>query len=56
MQHNDPTELLEVLDGYGHPTGIAKPRAAIHVDGDWHQAFHCWIVRGGGSEVVLQRL
>jgi isopentenyldiphosphate isomerase len=55
MQQNDPAELLEVLDSSGHPTGIAKPRAAIHVDGDWHQAFHCWIVRGGGSEVVLQR-
>jgi isopentenyldiphosphate isomerase len=55
MQQNDPAELLEVLDSNGHPSGIAKPRAAIHVDGDWHQAFHCWIVRGGGSEVVLQR-
>src|SRR5438094_1338288 len=55
MQQNDPAELLEVLDSHGHPTGIAKPRAAIHIDGDWHQAFHCWIVRGGGSQVVLQR-
>jgi isopentenyldiphosphate isomerase len=55
MQQNDPTELLEVLDSSGCPSGVAKPRAAIHVDGDWHQAFHCWIVRGAGSEVVLQR-
>jgi isopentenyldiphosphate isomerase len=55
MQQNDPAELLEVLDSSGHPTGVAKPRAAIHIDGDWHQAFHCWIVRGAGSEVVLQR-
>jgi isopentenyldiphosphate isomerase len=55
MQQNDPAELLEVLDSSGHATGIAKPRAAIHVDGDWHQAFHCWIVRHGGAEVVLQR-
>ncbi|MDQ3811658.1 MAG: NUDIX domain-containing protein, partial [Chloroflexota bacterium] len=29
-------------------------RAAIHLDGDWHQAFHCWIVRDG-PQVVLQR-
>jgi isopentenyldiphosphate isomerase len=55
MQQNDPAELLEVLDSSGHATGIAKPRAAIHLDGDWHQAFHCWIVRRGGTEVVLQR-
>jgi isopentenyldiphosphate isomerase len=55
MQQNDPAELLEVLDSTGRPTGVAKPRAAVHIDGDWHQAFHCWIVRGAGSEVVLQR-
>jgi isopentenyldiphosphate isomerase len=55
VQQNDPAELLEVLDSSGHPTGIAKSRAAIHVAGDWHQAFHCWIVRRERSEVVLQR-
>jgi isopentenyldiphosphate isomerase len=27
----------------------------VHCDGDWHQAFHCWIVRKAGGEVVLQR-
>jgi isopentenyldiphosphate isomerase len=55
VQQNDPTELLEVLESGGHPTGIGKPRAAIHVDGDWHRAFHCWIVRDNRGEVVLQR-
>ena len=54
MQQNDPTELLEVFDAHGRPTGRAKPRAAVHLDGDWHQAFHCWIVRRG-PQVVLQR-
>jgi isopentenyldiphosphate isomerase len=53
-QQNDPHELLEVFDAAGQPTGVAKSRAAVHVDGDWHQAFHCWIVRPG-PEVVLQR-
>jgi isopentenyldiphosphate isomerase len=54
---NSPDELLEVFDASGIPTGRAKPRAAIHLDGDWHQAFHCWIVRGRGRrrEIVLQR-
>jgi isopentenyldiphosphate isomerase len=52
---NDPSELLEVFDASGRPTGRARPRAAIHLDGDWHQAFHCWILRRGGQEIVLQR-
>lgn len=56
----DPDELLEVFDAGGEPTGVAKTRAAIHQDGDWHLAFFCWIVRassagGGEIEVVLQR-
>jgi isopentenyldiphosphate isomerase len=56
QQQNDPAELLEVFSASGSPTGIAKPRAAIHLDGDWHQAFHCWIVRPRQpAELVLQR-
>jgi len=55
VQQNDPTELLEVFDAEGRPTGQAKSRAAIHLAGDWHLAFHCWILRRGGEEVVLQR-
>jgi isopentenyldiphosphate isomerase len=55
VQQNDPTELLEVFTSDGQPTGRPKPRAAIHVDGDWHLAFHCWILRKHRTEVVLQR-
>jgi isopentenyldiphosphate isomerase len=57
LQQNDPTELLEVFDASGQATGVAKSRAAVHLDGDWHLAFHCWIVRRNGPEVelVLQR-
>ena len=56
-RQNDPTELLEVFDARGRPTGQARPRAAIHLAGDWHQAFHCWIVREGSParEIVLQQ-
>jgi isopentenyldiphosphate isomerase len=54
-QQNDPAELLEVFDAGGRPTGRARSRGAVHVDGEWHQAFHCWIVRHGGDEIVLQR-
>jgi isopentenyldiphosphate isomerase len=55
VQQNDPTELLEVFDARGQPTGRAKTRASIHLDGDWHQAFHCWILRQNRDEIVLQR-
>ena len=55
VQQNDPSELLEVFDSRAHPTGIARSRAEIHVAGEWHLAFHCWIVRRGGAELVLQR-
>ncbi len=55
VSQNDPAELLEVFDAQGNPTGRARSRAAVHVDGDWHQAFHCWILRQDGQEVVLQR-
>jgi isopentenyldiphosphate isomerase len=55
VQQNDPTELLEIFTSDGQPTGMAKTRAAIHVEGDWHLAFHCWIMRDGGRQVVLQR-
>jgi isopentenyldiphosphate isomerase len=55
VQQNDPEELLEVFDAAGRGTGLARARAAVHLDGDWHQAFHCWILRRNGREVVLQR-
>jgi isopentenyldiphosphate isomerase len=55
VQQNDPEELLEVFTASGQPTGKARTRAAIHLDGDWHLAFHCWILRDGRRQVVLQR-
>lgn len=51
---NDPTEMLEVYDAEGNPTGVAKTRAQIHRDGDWHLAFFCWIVTPDGR-VLLQK-
>ena len=54
VQQNDPRELLEILDAEGGSTGQARARAAIHRDGDWHLAFHCWILRDARRQVVLQ--
>jgi isopentenyldiphosphate isomerase len=45
-------ELLDIFDEHGGQLGI-KRRGDVHRDGDWHLAFHLWVVRPDG--VVLQR-
>jgi isopentenyldiphosphate isomerase len=45
-------ELLDVFDERGRHVGI-KRRDHVHRDGDWHLAFHLWVVRADG--VLLQR-
>jgi isopentenyldiphosphate isomerase len=45
-------ELLDVFDEQGRHVGT-KRRADVHRDGDWHLAFHLWVVRAEG--VLLQR-
>ncbi len=45
-------ELLDVYDDAGAHAGV-KERAAVHRDGDWHVAFHLWVVSRAG--VLLQR-
>jgi isopentenyldiphosphate isomerase len=51
---NDGDEVLEVLDEAGLPTGTLKARADVHRDGDWHRAFHLWVVHPD-AHVLLQR-
>lgn len=45
-------ELLDVVDEHGRLLGT-KRRADVHRDGDWHLAFHLWVVAPAG--VLLQR-
>jgi isopentenyldiphosphate isomerase len=45
-------ELLDVFDERGWHLG-AKRRADVHRDGDWHLAFHLWVVSPDG--VLFQR-
>jgi isopentenyldiphosphate isomerase len=45
-------ELLDVFNERGWHTGV-KRRGDVHRDGDWHLAFHLWVVRADG--VLLQR-
>jgi isopentenyldiphosphate isomerase len=50
-------ELFDLCDQRGRPTGRTKPRFLVHRDGDWHRAFHCWIValRDYQPHLILQR-
>ena len=45
-------EILDVFDEHGRLLGT-KRRADVHRDGDWHLAFHLWVVAPAG--VLLQR-
>lgn len=51
---SDAAEPLEVLDEAGEPMGTSKSRAEVHRDGDWHRAFHLWVMHPDGH-VLLQR-
>jgi isopentenyldiphosphate isomerase len=46
-------ELLDVYAGDGTTRLGTKPRDDVHRDGDWHLAFHLWVVAPAG--VLLQR-
>jgi isopentenyldiphosphate isomerase len=45
-------EILDVFDERGWHAGT-KRRGDVHRDGDWHLAFHLWVVAPAG--VLLQR-
>lgn len=52
-------EPFDVLTADGEQTGLVKPRAAVHRDGDWHRAFHCWVGwherEQGAFRILVQR-
>ncbi len=51
-------ERFDVLGPNGIPTGRTRRRDLVHRHGDWHRAFHCWIVIEVGEaspSVLLQR-
>lgn len=53
----DPNELFDVVTKEGEPTGITKPRALVHRDGDWHRSVHLWVYGGSpdGPFLLLNR-
>ena len=56
VETTDPQdERFDVLTAAGAPTGRTKRRADVHAAGDWHRAFHLWLVwrDGAGQPWVL---
>lgn len=47
------TELVDIVDEHGLPTGRVKEKRAVHRDGDRHASAHVWVV--DGQRVLLQR-
>jgi isopentenyldiphosphate isomerase len=48
------TEMIDVLDSDGNPTGRTKEKNAVHRDGDWHREVRVWVIKDK-FEVLLQR-
>lgn len=55
-------EMLEILDNTGKPTGRAKARSLVHLDGDAHATSHVWLIRAAdgskgrtGYDILLQK-
>lgn len=53
----DAEELFDILDPVtGYPTGQTKARYLVHQEGDWHGAFHLWLVNNTQEPMMyLQR-
>ncbi|HSP35887.1 MAG TPA: NUDIX domain-containing protein [Thermoanaerobaculia bacterium] len=48
-------ELIDVLTSDGAPTGITKPKALAHRDGDLHRSVHVWLIASDGRVLVQLR-
>lgn len=51
------TELLDIVDEYGKPTGLLVERERAHAEGIPHRTSHVWLlrVREGRTQVLLQK-
>ena len=47
-------ESIDIVNPDGSPTGKAKPREQIHINGDWHRTVHVWVMNAN-REMLLQR-
>ena len=51
------SELIDIVDKYGYPTGEIIDREQAHRDGIWHRTAHLWLVREkeGCFQILLQK-
>lgn len=47
-------EILDVYDDSLRPIGV-KERGLVHLEGDWHRSFHCWLVSPARRSLLIQR-
>lgn len=47
-------EVLDTYDDSQRWTGT-KDRGLVHLDGDWHRSFHCWVVSPLRRTLLVQR-
>ncbi|MBH0231639.1 NUDIX hydrolase [Halobacillus yeomjeoni] len=45
-------EILTVFDRNMNVKG-EKERSLVHLDGDWHETFHCWLFEEKGNETYV---
>jgi isopentenyldiphosphate isomerase len=57
VEAQDAGELFDLYTEEGVPLGVAKPRALVHRDGDWHKSVHIWVWGhlDGAPHLVFQR-
>lgn len=50
------TEILDIVDEQGRPTGRTSPRSEVHAQGLLHRTSHVWLLRrrGRATELLLQ--
>lgn len=49
------TELLDILDEEGNPTGNVESKAEIYKKGLWHRSVHIWIINDDKELLVQKR-
>lgn len=51
------SELLDIVDQNGNPTGETVDREYAHSNGVWHRTAHVWLVRekDGALQILLQK-
>ncbi len=50
-----PAEMIDVVDPATGQRTDTRSRVEVHVEGLWHQVFHCMVIRPSARSIVLQQ-